>query len=261
MMKKIIITLVTIICLVSLTSCKSKNIATKSEAEAFFERIMDNNFSESTLNCSYSIEIKNTTSKETLKIKSKGYIEISENSETNEKVINFTMNGNYALQSESGSKATSKEKLVVFNYSPNWYNNENEESYCYQKIKATEKGKNQTFKSETKTQKYRNSCIFYDEDFKYIFEAILDLEEFIEKAFEEALSSGLIYIDGSNCSMIIDSSESSDCEKIECDIKCSGSKISKIKIALTSSTQKVVLTIDLTKNESINKPKDYEKYI
>lgn len=274
-MKKIIITLIIIICLVSLTSCKSKNIATKSEVEAFFERIMDNNFSESTLNYSYSIEMKSTTNysysfgiamknikqEETSKIKSKGYIEISENSETNENVINFTMNGNYTLQSESGRKITSKEKLVVFNCNFNEYHKENEESYFYQKLKVTEKGKNQKGKGKIKSQTYMNSCIFYDENFKYIFEAILDLEELIEEVFEESLSSGLVYINGSDCSMIIDSSGSSDYEKIECDIKCSGSKISKIKITVTSSSQKVVLTIDLAKNGTINKPKDYEKYI
>lgn len=268
-MKKIIITLITIICLVSLTSCKSKNIATEIEVDIFLKRIMDNNFLESTSDYSYSIEMKstantyslNTKQEETSKIKSKGYIEISHNSETNENVINFIMNGNYTLQSESGSKTTSKEKLVVFNYNFNDYHKENEESYFYQKIKVTEKGKNRKGKGEKKYQTYTNSFIFYDEDFKDIFEAILDLKELIEEVFEEALSRGLVYINGNDCSMIIDSSGSSDCEKIECDIKCSGSKISKIKITVTSSSRKVVLTIDVAKNRPINKPKDYEKYI
>lgn len=260
-MKKITTILITILCIVSLTSCKNKEFASKEEAKEKLDSILASNFQTESYNYYYSVTTKNcepSNKEEVLnKSKAKGYVEYIYNSETEEPKLNYTMERSFKLKmvhnSSYESKVSGKEKIVVLDA----YNNETIQTYLYQRAKEVRLDSKQQTKINIKTRQSLYTEISEDELFDEVMQLVFDLKSFMERIFKEAQSDGLIYIGKNSCKITMDDADG----KIDCELKLDGANIKTVKVTLKAPTYLLNITIDLTKKATIERPKDYKDYI
>lgn len=256
-MKKIIITLIAILCMTSLVSCK-KEIATEKDVEELLEKLLENTFSEQTYSCYYSIKIEDNTdisyyTENLKKINVKGYAKVTNDFTTKINSIDFMQDGKYVSKDYSrGSNVTSKESIVVFNYNEKKY----EEVYFYQKHKEVEKQTKNSSKGYVKYQMYDSSMVLQNASFKDIINDVFDLKYTLNK-LKYSSNDRLVYISKNHCKIITND----DLGTYTYNLKIKGNELKKVEITFSSPTKKSEVLIDLTKKVNIKKPKDYKKYL
>ncbi len=254
-MKKIIVMVLSILCLCSLSSCKkNEEIATRSEIEAFLNN-KHLNFSDCEYNCYYTIKLNTKDSDYgNTKVRAKGYVIVDNIVDVNLKSVQFTMDGKYVSKDKSANnkKITSKEKIVAFDFG----SSEKEEVYLYKKSKTS--GKGELTKEDVKTKKIGESIIV-DKEFLKLLKSALYLDEFLKNIIKQVYDNSLFYINGDNCKIILASKDT--IEKTEIEMEFKGEKLQKIQFKRVSYMNNLELNIDLTKKTSIKKPKDSSDYI
>lgn len=272
-MKKITTILITILCVMSLTSCKNKVTASKEEAKEKFELILASNFQNKEYGYYYTIQTKDTSSyygnEAFYKTKAKGCIEYKYDTEKDREICNYSADVKMkyktydtSTKNEYGYNVSGKEETIILDAK----NDEEMEFFVWKKVKVNRLDAKEKTTYNIKTKEFVSYKASLDKFFAdCMLNMVIDFKPFLEEIFKIAEEYGLIYIIKDSCKITInglyDTILNYNFEKVDIEIKLDGDKMKTVKITYEEPSKECKFTIDFTKTVKIEKPKDYQDYI